>query len=57
MFAAMQAQGASLNQFNSFMATLTSNNFLTVAAECYSITAEGRAFMAALQTKFGPTAV
>lgn len=57
LFAAMQAQGASLNQFNSFMTTFTSNKLLTVENECYSITAEGRTFMAALQKKFGPTAV
>ncbi len=55
LFAAMQAQGASLNQFNSFMATLTSNKLLTIENECYSITAEGCAFMATLQNKFGPT--
>lgn len=54
LYAAMQAHGASYNQFTSFMHTLTSRGYLTLEADdCYRITAPGTTFMETLQRKFG----
>lgn len=55
LYAAMQAHGASLNQFQSFMDTLTGRGFLTVdQSHCYRMTDAGKAFKAKLQEKFAP---
>ena len=38
LFAAMQAQGASLNQFQSIMGTLTKPGYLVLEDDCYRST-------------------
>ena len=53
MFAAMQAQGASLNQFQSIMGGLIRKGMLTEVNQCFYITTAGRDFMQKLQAKFG----
>jgi predicted transcriptional regulator len=53
LYAALMAKGASLNQFNSIMGTLTTKGMATEEGNCYSITDQGRVFMRKLQAKFG----
>lgn len=54
LYAAMMSAGASLQQFQSFMGTLTSKGMLTLdETECYHMTDAGRAFKAKLEAKFG----
>lgn len=54
LYAAMQAHGASLSQFQSFMGTLTGRGMLTLdECECYHITEQGREFKKKLEAKFG----
>lgn len=54
MFAAMQAHGATLQQFQSFMKTLTGNGLLTLDDQhCYHSTESGITFLRKLQIKHG----
>lgn len=44
LYAALMAQGCSLNQFTQIMAGLTSAGMVTKDGDCYSATSKGRAF-------------
>lgn len=55
LYAAMNAHGASLNQFNSIMDGLVNRGMLARDEwHCYHMTAAGEQFKQALQRKFGP---
>lgn len=58
LYAGMMSAGASLQQFHSFMGTLTGKGMLTQDGDCYHMTDAGREFKAKLEAKFGaaPTA-
>jgi hypothetical protein len=48
LYAAMQAHGATLNQFQSFMGTLTRPGYLELDGDYYRITQSGLTFKARL---------
>lgn len=54
LYAAMQAHGASLSQFQSIMGGLVGKAMLTQQHETYHLTREGNQFMQKLKLKFGP---
>jgi len=56
LFAAMQAHGASLNQFQSIMRGLTEAGKVCMEGECYHLTQSGRQFIEILQHKFSTPA-
>jgi hypothetical protein len=53
LYAAMMQKGASLQQFQSFMGTLTGRGMLTQMGDCYYITDAGKNFKTVLEAKFG----
>lgn len=53
LYAAMMHHGATLQQFQSFMGTLTGRGMLTLSGDCYYITDAGKSFKSILQAKFG----
>jgi len=52
LYAAMMAQGASKNQFDSFMAGLENKGMVSTEGLCYWVTDQGRQFMSTLKAKF-----
>lgn len=48
LYAAMQAHGASLNQFQGLMRTLTNPGYLTLVGDCYHSTSKTQALKAKL---------
>lgn len=52
LYAAMMANGASLNQYQSFMGGLVNKGMLVLEDDCYHMTDAGRRFMAILKNKF-----
>lgn len=53
LYAALMHQGMSLSQFQSFMVTLTSHQFVTLDdGHCYRINEQGKQFLLKLQRKF-----
>lgn len=44
MYAALNAQGCSLSQYQSLMGTLQSRGFVTLQSDCYTLTPEGLKF-------------
>jgi hypothetical protein len=56
MYAALMAQGCSLQQYQSIMAPLERRGFVTVDGDCYFMTAAGREFKEKLCASLGPDA-
>ncbi|MFP3637687.1 hypothetical protein [Paraburkholderia sp. SIMBA_054] len=53
LFAALQAQGASLSQFESLMAPLVARGLVTLESHLYTMTSSGREFMGKLRAAVG----
>lgn len=52
LYAAMQAHGARLSQFQTFMSTLTGRGMLVLEGDCYFMTEAGQEFKRKLEAKF-----
>ena len=53
LYAALQAKGASLSQYQSLMAPLVSRKFLVLEHDVYTMTDAGRAFLSRLRLQVG----
>ena len=52
LYAALMVHGATLSQYQSFMATLTRTGLLVLGGQCYTITDKGRSVMEILRRQF-----
>lgn len=55
LYAAMQVQGATLNQYQSIMNGMVGNGLLTLDSDCYSMTDAGKSKLKTWSQKYGQT--
>ena len=57
LYAALMANGCTFNQFESLMAPLMLRGYVELDSDCYTITQQGKVFLARLQTVVGKSRV